>query len=366
MQSRTRVQSRLTACSVALVAVAAAGCSSSKHTSAAATTSAPAVAATTAAPAPAPSTSAAPAASPAAGAAPTKPSKSYKITLIKGVNGDPFYATMACGVQAEAAKLGATVNVVGGDKWGADVQTPVVNSVTAQHPDAVLIAPNDTKAMLAPLQQLTAAGIKLIIVDTGLDDESGAAAVISSDNAGGGKLAADELGDEVGGKGSVFVMNVQAGISTTDARAKGFIDEIKAKYPNITVLDTQYNDDDPAKAASITTSVLSAHPDLAGVFATNVQGAEGTATGLKQASKQGVVKVIGYDAGPQQVQDLQNGIVQGLIAQDPYTEGVDSVQQAVAALSGQPVTRTIQTTLAALTTSNLTAKAQYVYKNTCA
>jgi ribose transport system substrate-binding protein len=356
MQSRITVQSRLTVSTIALVAVAVAGCSSSKHTAASPTT---------AAPAPAPSTSAAPAASPAAAGVPTKPSKSYKITLIKGVNGDPFYATMACGVQAEAAKLGATVNVVGGDKWGADVQTPVVNSVTAQHPDAVLIAPNDTKAMLAPLQQLTAAGIKLVIVDTGLDDESGAVAVISSDNAGGGKLAADELGTEVGGKGSVFVMNVQAGISTTDARAKGFIDEIKAKYPNITVLDTQYNDDDPAKAASITTSVLSAHPDLAGVFATNVQGAEGTATGLKQASKQGAVKVIGYDAGPQQVQDLQSGIVQGLIAQDPYTEGVDSVEQAVASLSGQTVTRTIQTTLAALTTSNLTANAQYVYKNSC-
>jgi ribose transport system substrate-binding protein len=356
MQSRITVQSRVAVSTIALVAVAVAGCSSSKHAAASATTSAPAAA---------PSTSAAPAASPAAAGVPTKPSKSYKITLIKGVNGDPFYATMACGVQAEAAKLGATVNVVGGDKWGADVQTPVVNSVTAQHPDAVLIAPNDTKAMLAPLQQLTAAGIKLVIVDTGLDDESGAVAVISSDNAGGGKLAADELGEQVGGKGSVFVMNVQAGISTTDARAKGFIDEIKAKYPNITVLDTQYNDDDPAKAASITTSVLSAHPDLAGVFATNVQGAEGTATGLKQAGKQGAVKVIGYDAGPQQVQDLQSGIVQGLIAQDPYTEGVDSVEQAVASLSGQTVTRTIQTTLAALTTSNLTAKAQYVYKNSC-
>jgi len=354
---------------VALLALAVAGCSSSKHAAASAATSALTAASTTsAAPAATTSAAAAPASAPASSAAaggPTKPSKSYKITLVKGVNGDPFYATMACGAQSEAAKLGASLAVVGGDKWGADVQTPVVNSVTAQHPDAVLIAPNDTKAMLAPLQQLTAAGIKLVIVDTGLDDESSAVAVISSDNAGGGKLAADELGAQVGGKGSVFVMNVQAGISTTDARAKGFIDEIKAKYPAITVLDTQYNDDDPAKAASITTSVLSAHPDLAGVFATNVQGAEGTATGLKQAGKQGTVKVIGYDAGPQQVQDLQSGIVQGLIAQDPYTEGVDSVQQAVAALSGQPVTRTIQTTLAALTTSNLAAKAQYVYKNSC-
>ena len=364
------MHSRITVSTVALLAVAVAGCSSSKHSAsgAASSTLAPTPSTSAAASTPATATSSTNAASaPAAAAAgkPTKPSKSYKITLIKGVNGDPFYATMACGVQAEAGKLGASVSVVGGDKWGADVQTPVVNSVTAQHPDAVLIAPNDTKAMLSPLQQMTSTGIKLVIVDTGLDDESGAVAVISSDNAGGGKLAADELGDQVGGKGSVFVMNVQPGISTTDARAKGFTDEIKAKYPNITVLETQYNDDDPAKAASITTSVLSAHSDLAGVFATNVQGAEGTATGLKQAGKQGAVKVIGYDAGPQQVQDLRAGVVQGLIAQDPYTEGVDSVDQAVAALSGQTVTKTIQTTLAALTTDNLAQKAQYVYKNTC-
>ena len=140
---------------------------------------------------------------------------------------------------------------------------------------------------------------------------------------------------------------------------------MKAKYPAVKVLDTQYNADDPAKAASITTSVLSAHPDLAGVFATNVQGAEGTATGLKQAGKAGAVKVISYDAGPQQVTDLNAGTVQGLIAQDPYTEGMNSLEQAVNALSGKPVTKEIHTSLAALTKDNLTEKAQYLYKDSC-
>lgn len=332
------MSTRVKAAIVAVVALAAAGCSSAS--------------------------SGAGAGGQPTGAA-TGAAKTYKVTLIKGVNGDPFYATMACGVQSEATKLGVTVDVVGGDKWGADVQTPVVSSVTAKHPDAVLIAPNDSKAMFAPLKALVDAGIKLVIVDTGLDDESNAVSVISSDNAGGGKLAADELGTEIGGKGSVFVMNVQAGISTTDARAKGFIDEMHAKYPSVTVLDTQYNDDDPAKAASITTAVLSAHPDLAGVFATNVQGAEGTATGLKQASKQGAVKVISYDAGPQQVKDLNDGIVQGLIAQDPYTEGVDSLDQAFNALSGKPVEKAVHTSLAALTTSNLDQNARFVYKDSC-
>jgi len=328
------MRSRVTAAMFVALALAASGCSSSSTSSTAGTSGSAAA-------------------------------KTYKVTLIKGVNGDPFYATMACGVQAEAAKLGATVTVVGGDKWGADVQTPVVNSVTAQHPDAVLVAPNDSKAMFSPLKQLTDAGIKLVIVDTGLDDESIALSVISSDNAGGGKLAADELGKEIGGKGSVFVMNVQAGISTTDARAKGFTDEMAAAFPNVKVLETQYNNDDPAKAASITTSELSAHPDLAGVFATNVQGAEGTATGLKQANKQGAVKVISYDAGPQQVKDLNDGTVQGLIAQDPYTEGVDALDQAIAALSGKPVDKAVHTSLAALTKDNLSANARFVYKDSC-
>jgi ribose transport system substrate-binding protein len=295
----------------------------------------------------------------------TGASKAFTVTLIKGVNGDPFYVTMSCGAQKEATRLGAKLTVVGGDSWAADVQTPVVNSVISAHPDAVLIAPNDKTAMLAPLQAVVKAGIKLVIVDTGLDDQSMAESVISSDNAGGGKIAADALGEQIGGKGSVFVMNVKAGISTTDARAKGFIDEMKAKYPAVKVLETQYNADDPAKAASITTSVLSAHPDLGGVFATNVQGAEGTATGLKQAGKAGAVKVISYDAGPQQVQDLNAGTVQGLIAQDPYTEGVDSLDQAFAALSGKPVDKAVHTSLAALTTSNLDQNARFVYKDSC-
>jgi len=290
----------------------------------------------------------------------------YKITLIKGVNGDPFYVTMACGAQAAADKLGVKLSVTGGDSWSADVQTPVVNSVVAQKPDAVLIAPNDATAMQAPLQQLVSQKIKLVIVDTGVNDESIAASVISSDNLLGGKTAADLLGEQIGGKGSVFVMNVKTGITTTDQRTKGFLDEMAAKYPNVTILDTQYNNDEPAQAASITQAQLAAHPDLAGIFATNVNGAEGTATGLQQAGKKsGDVKVISYDAGPKQVEDLKAGIVQGLVAQDPYTEGMQGVEQAYAALTGGTVKKAVKTELAPITVDTLGTNAKFLYKDQC-
>lgn len=287
------------------------------------------------------------------------------ITLVRGVNGDPFYQTMSCGAQYQADLLGVTLVDVGADQWAADAQTPVLNSVVAQHPDAILIAPVDKTAMAGPLREAANQGIKVVIVDTGLDDESMAVSVISSDNELGGRLAADALGELIGGEGSVFVMNVKTGISTTDLRAQGFLDEMATKYPNVEILETQYNDDDASKAAEITTAQLAAHPDLAGIFATNVLGAEGTATGLKQAGKQGAVALISYDAGPKQVEDLEAGVVQGLVAQDPYTEGVEAVKQAYAALTGGTVEATVKTELAAITLENIEANAQYLYKDHC-
>jgi ribose transport system substrate-binding protein len=291
--------------------------------------------------------------------------KAYNLTLIQGVKGDPFYVTMACGAQAEATKEGATLTVTGGDKWDATVQTPVVNSVTAAKPDGVMIAPNDSKAMLAPLKAMNDAGIKVTFVDTGLDDVSFAQSFITSNNEQGGTLGAKTLATLIGDKGTVLMINVDPGITTTDARAKGFLDEMK-NHPNIKVLDVQYSHDDPTIATSITTSTLAAHSDLVGIFATNVQNAEGAATGLKQSSNT-TVKVIGFDAGPKQVEDLKNGVVQGLIAQDPYTIGVDGVQQTILALKGQPTTKSIRTELAAVTKDNMNDPAvkKVLYTSSC-
>src|ERR1035437_3995234 len=209
------------------------------------------------------------------------------------------------------------------------------------------------------------AGIKVTFVDTKLDDTSFAVSSIATDNLGGGTLAATTLAKLINDKGTVLVVNVDPGISTTDARVKGFQDEMK-NHPNIKVLDVQYTHDDPTAATTITTSTLAAHPDLAGVFATNVQTAEGVATGLKQATNTSV-KTIAFDAGPKQITDLNSGLVQALIAQDPYTIGVDGVQQTILALNGQTTTKAIQTDLAIITKDNVNdpAMQKFLYKASC-
>ncbi|MGW4122327.1 ABC transporter substrate-binding protein [Nocardia sp. NPDC004711] len=288
-----------------------------------------------------------------------------KLVLIPGVANEPFYISMQCGAQDEAKKLGYSLVTQAPTQFDASLQTPIVTGVIANKPGAILIAPTHAQAMASPIKQAKDAGIKVVEVDTALDDTSIALSSISSDNVKGGQLAAVTLAKLVGDKGSVLVINTKAGTSTTDQRAQGFEDELKQNHPGMSSLGVQYNNNEAAQAASIVTATLAAHPDLAGIFATNLSSAEGAATGLRNAGKLGQVKVVGFDASPKQVQDLKDGTVQALIAQNPSDIGKQGVDQADAALQGKPVTRKIQTDMIAITADTMSTNDQYFYKSKC-
>jgi ribose transport system substrate-binding protein len=289
--------------------------------------------------------------------------KDYKMTLIAGVKGDEFYITMNCGAQEKAKELGVTLEFQGPDQFDAAQQTPIVDAVAAKSPDAILIAPTDTKALFAPISA-AAANSKIVLVDTTLEDPSMAVSQIASDNVGGGVTAGETLIDLIGGKGKVMVVNVKPGISTTDQRGSGF-EEAVQQTPDVEYLGQEYSQDDPAIAAQIVTSTLSKHPDLKGIFATNLFSAEGAASGLRQAGKLGEVKIVGFDAGPKQVKDLEDGLVQALIAQKPADIGRQGVEQAYAALEGEPTKPKIGTDFEVITKENLSEMQDVLYKPSC-
>jgi ribose transport system substrate-binding protein len=296
----------------------------------------------------------------------TAAGKAYKLAFIQGVAGDSFYITMGCGVQSEAKAEGATVNIQGAQKFDPTLQTPVLQSVIASKPDAILIAPTDVSAMQQPIAQAKANGIKVVLVDTTVNDPSVAVSAISSDNTGGGKAAFEAIKKLAPGGGKVLVIGNQPGISTTDARDKGFAAAAEGDS-DYTYLGAQYAQNDPAKAASLVSAALSKDPDIVGVFASNLFSAEGAATGVRQAGKQGKVKIVGFDAGADQVKALKDGTVQALIAQQPSKIGTDGVQQAIKALKGESTTASIRTGFTIITKDNLDSaegKAA-VYRSSC-
>lgn len=300
--------------------------------------------------------------------------KSFTIALIPGLTTDPFYITMHSGAEAAAKALGVKLMFQGAPEFNSTLQVPVLDAVIARHPDAILIAPTDATQLIAPLHKAVAAGIPVITVDTyignghyqtGFGNADFPLSYIASDNVLGGEIAARALAKAIGGKGKVYVSNVKPGISTTDQREQGFKEEMKAHFPGVTVLATQFNNDDANTAASQLQAVLARNPDLAGVFGANLFSALGAANGVKAAGKLGKVKVVAFDAPPAIVGELKSGLVTIAIAQHPAEIGWFGVAAAYAHLTGQSIPVAIGTGFTVITAQNVDDPKvkQFIYHN---
>lgn len=283
------------------------------------------------------------------------------IALIPGLTADAFYITMRKGAEAAAEAVGAELIYQGAAEWNVGLQVPVLDAIIARQPDAILIAPNDKDQLIEPLRRAEEAGIAVITVDTFIGDgiyQTGAGdadfpmSYVASDNLLGGQMAARALAAAINETGSVYVASLKPGVSTLDQREEGFRMEI-ANYPNITVLETQYNDQDPNKAAAQFQAVLGRQPDLAGVFGANLFSAVGAANGAEQAGVAGEVKIAGFDAPESIVDQLKDGTLEMTIAQHPAEIGYFGVMAAYAVVTGNPTPTAIGTGFTVMTGDNI-------------
>ncbi|MEU7001257.1 substrate-binding domain-containing protein [Nonomuraea sp. NPDC046570] len=290
-----------------------------------------------------------------------------RMVLVQGLAGDEFAESMACGARRKAAELGAELRVRGPRERDPAAQRKLVETVVAGGPDAILIAPAHAQALAAPLAQARERGIKIILVAAALDDQSIGLSRIGTDNDRGGVAAAKALAAQIGDSGKVLVVSTAPGAAPADARVRGFEQEIRANHALMTHLGVRYSHDAVAEATKIVTAALARDPDLAGVFATTLNAATGAGAALRTAGRLGTVKMVGFDAGAAQVEQLKDGVVQALVAQLPGEIGARGVEQAVAAVRGEPVTSAIPTDAAIVTKADLDTAAgrKLLYKPQC-
>lgn len=294
------------------------------------------------------------------------------VALLPGVT-DPFYFTMYRGAQRAAQEENVQLLFQVPKAWNTTEQVPILKAFIAKHPDVLLVSPVDKQQMIGPLKEAADAGIKVITVDTyigdghyrtGKGDADFPLSYIASDNLEGGRVAARALAKAVGDKGTVYCENNKPGISSTDARVQGFMEEMK-RHPNIKVLETQYNEDDANRAAAHVAAVLARNPDLAGVFGANTFSGSGTAQGVKAAGKQGQVKVVVFDAVPGIDEQIRSGLVDIAIAQRPDEIGYYGVKFAADAIRGKSIPTIKSTGFVVLDRSNIDKPEtkQYIYSN---
>jgi ribose transport system substrate-binding protein len=287
--------------------------------------------------------------------------KKFTIALIPGLTTDAFYITMHKGAEQAAKALGVNLVFQGAPDFNPVTQVPVLNAIIGRKPDAILIAPTDKVQLVESLKKAVDAGIPVLTVDTfigdghyqtGNGDADFPLSYIASDNILGGEIAARALAKAIGDKGKVYVSNVKPGVSTTDQREEGFKNEMK-KHPNITVMETQFNDDDANKAASQFQSVYARNSDLTGVFGANLFSAMGAANGVKQGGVTGKVKVVAFDAPTSIVSEIKSGNVDIAIAQHPAEIGYFGVVAAYAHLTGQSIPTLIGTGFTVIDKNNV-------------
>lgn len=263
-----------------------------------------------------------------------------------------FWKAVKAGAEKAGQENGAQILWNGPSKETDTAgQITIIEDFITQKVDAIVMAATNATSLAPTIQKATDAGIPVVTIDSGVNSDL-PKSLVATDNEKGAAEAARQLAKLIGGPGKVGMLPFIKGAATSDAREKGFKDGLKA-HPELTLVSTLYSDGQSDTAMRKTEDMLTAHPDLAGLFAANEPGAIGAAQVLRMRGKAGTVKLVAFDAGAPEIKGLEEGTIQALIVQNPFQMGYLGVQTAVKVKRGDPVEKRIDTGVTVVTRANM-------------
>ncbi len=213
-------------------------------------------------------------------------------------------------------------------------QIQIVDSLIARHVDGLAIAAQDHTALDASLDRAAREGIPVTVFDSGVDSTN-YMTFVATNNYEAGQMAARKLAELLNGKGLIaMVLHVPGSFSTME-RERGFEETMAKEFPRIHIAQKQYGMSDRSKAMAAAENILTAHPDLDGIFASTEPSSVGTALALKSRGLAGKIKFVAFDASEGMVEDLKGGTIDALVAQDPFRIGYEAVATLVDKLNGK-------------------------------
>ncbi|MEU6998027.1 substrate-binding domain-containing protein [Nonomuraea sp. NPDC046570] len=262
---------------------------------------------------------------------------------------NPYFVQLRQGAEEEARTRGAQLTVTDAQN-DASQQVNQVQNFTSQSMKAIILNPVDSDAAAPAVKAADRVKIPVIAVDRGVNGAE-VAQTVASDNVAGGRLAAQELAEQMGEKGEVAVLEGVPGTSAARERGQGFTEGIKA-FPGIRVVAQQPADFDRTKGLDVMTNLLQSQPGITGVFAQNDEMALGAIKALGAKAGQ-EVKVVGFDGTPDALKAVQAGTMAATIAQQPRLLGKQAVQAAIKAAGGETLGKTVAVPVKVVTKENV-------------
>ncbi len=294
--------------------------------------------------------------------------KTYTVAFINGDNIDPYFLTAWHGAYAEAHKLGVKLIESAPATFDYEQQAPLIQDMIARHVNAIILSADSGTALAPELKQAHAAHIPVIIVNQTQADMNNtpyALSFISTSNTELSRYGAKAMHSLIGGSGTTAVINSAAGLTSDIHRGTGFYAWMKSHAPHVRILPMQFDQDSRSKADAISTDLMKAHPNLKGIFAVDSFTGQGVGTAIRAANETGKIKLVAIDAEPQEVTLMKQGVIQELIAQQPYHMGALAMQYAVDAITGHKsrIQRSVQPPPIIVTPKNLSKMGDVVYQS---
>ena len=280
--------------------------------------------------------------------------KKLRLAVIPMGTTHEFWKAIHAGAKKAADELGVEIIWKGPLKEDdRNEQIQIVETMMDKGVDALILTPLDDRALMPPVAEAKARGIPTVIFNTALKGDD-FIAYVSTDNWKGGVLAAERIGELLGGRGKLILIRIIEGVEGNRQREEGFLQTIRSKFPGINILsDNQYAGITTETAYQTTENLLARFHDVDAIFTPNESTTFGCLRALQDHGLAGKVIHVGFDSSKKLIEALEKNELRGLILQDPVRMGYDSVRTAVARLRGEPYETRIDTGVFLATTENM-------------
>jgi len=211
--------------------------------------------------------------------------RDWQVMVIPKGTTHEFWRTIHAGARRAAEEFNAEIVWKGPQKEDdRQQQIELVQNAIAIGVDGIVLAPLDARALVGPVEQAVESGIPVVIIDSALDSDR-PVSYVATDNYNGGVLAAERLGELMGGQGNAILMRYAVGSASTEQREQGFLDTMTERYPDIVFIsDDQYAGATAATALETSQRLVTRYRgQVEGIFTPNESSTFGMLRALEGA-----------------------------------------------------------------------------------
>lgn len=277
------------------------------------------------------------------------------IAVIPRTTGTALWEPEHEGAARAAAEAGLQIY------WNAptredDVQRQIalVERIIDQKYGGLILAPDQSLALMTPVRRALAHGMPTVILGSPLSMKPGGKLIyVLSDDDQAGQMAADRIGEVLHGTGTVAVLGIDPDIAGVLDRERSFETTLANKYPGIRITAKRMGSFNVPYEQQIAEEVLADHPDLGAVLAVTSDATRGAYSALTEMHRAGKVKLIGCDQDL--LAPLTTGEMDSIIAEDTYEMGYRAANLLSLERQGKPVPALTKVSPKLITRDNLSS-----------